>query len=356
MSSLINLLSVKRIIMLIMKKTFIAIILLLIIIAVVCLRYLGTGRIISPLGSGKVSSEKKLAQYSYTALKKTSFLGSNIVIDKIIKDNEIFTSYLFYYKVRGKNVSGLINVPKKSGDYPLIIMIRGFVDPSIYQTGVGTSHGGEFLAQNGFITLAPDFFGYGSSDKASPDAMEDRFLTYVSVMELISSVKNLNTVLENKSLSVRFDNNHLGIWGHSNGGQIALSILEISGKEYPTVLWAPVSKPFPYSILYYTDDIDDHGKALRKVVADFEKNYNSENYSLTNYFDWIKAPVQIHQGGADESVPKIWSDVLAENFKKNKIHVEYFTYPGEDHNFNQGNWNTVIKRTMDFYKKHFELN
>lgn len=338
------------------KKIIFSIGIILVFATIVGLKYLGQNKIFSPLGNGKISGEKKLAQYTYTALKKTTFYGSNIIIDKIIKDDESFTSYLFYFNVRGKKVSGLMNIPKKPGNYPLIIMIRGFVDPKIYQSGVGTSHGGEFLAQNGFITLAPDFFGYGSSDKSVSDAMEDRFLTYVTVMELISSTKNLNAALENKSLTVRFDNIHIGIWGHSNGGQIALSVLEISGKKYPTVLWAPVSKPFPYSILYYTDDIEDHGKALRKVVADFEKDYNAENFSLTNYFDWIKAPIQIHQGGADESVPKIWSDNLVENLKKIGKDVEYFTYPNEDHNFNQGNWNIVIQRTMEFYKKQFQLN
>jgi dipeptidyl aminopeptidase/acylaminoacyl peptidase len=336
-----------------MKKLFL-IIGIIIVAVVVGIKYLKSSEIISPLGKGRTSQEKKLAQYSYTALQNTTFSGSQIIIDKVMKDDINFTSYIFYYYAKGKKVSGLINVPKNSGNYPVIIMIRGFVDPSIYQPGVGTSHGGEVLAQNGFITLAPDFLGYGYSDKPSPDAMEDRFLTYVSVLELISSTKNLNTALKNKSLTARFDNMPLGIWGHSNGGQIALSVLEISGKDYPTVLWAPVSKPFPYSILYYTDDIADHGKALRKAVFDFEKDYDSEKYSPTNYFDWIKAQIQIHQGGADQEVPQKWSDTLVATLKEKGGDVEYFTYPGENHNFDQGSWDLVMQRTMAFYKKRFK--
>lgn len=329
---------------------------IIIVVILVGSKFLNPGKIISPLGNGKTSQEKKLDKYSYTALRKTTFSGSKIIIDKIIKDEENFTSYLFYFYTKEKKVSGLMNLPKKSGNYPIIIMVRGYVDKKIYEPGVGTSHGGEVLAQNGFITLAPDFLGYGYSDKASTDAIEDRFLTYVSVFELINSVKNLNVALENKSLTARFDATHLGIWGHSNGGQIALSVLEISGKDYPTVLWAPVSKPFPYSILYYTDDIDDHGKVLRKVVANFEKEYDAEKYSLTNYLDWIKTPLQIHQGGADEAVPQKWSDILVETLKKKEKDIEYFTYPGEDHNFSQGNWSLVMQRTMAFYKKWFKLN
>lgn len=326
---------------------------IIIVVVIVGFLYFKQTKILSPIGNETIPKEKKLAQYSYTVLQKTTFSGSEITIDKVLKDGDSFTSYLFYFTVQGKKVSGLMNVPKKSGEYPVILMIRGYIDKENYQSGVGTSHGGELMAQNGFITLAPDFLGYGYSDKASPDAMEDRFLTYISVLELISSTKNLNNALEHRSLTARFDNIHLGIWGHSNGGQIVLSVMEISGKEYPTVLWAPVSKPFPYSILYYTDDIDDHGKVLRKMVADFEKNYDSENYSFTNYLDWIKVSIQIHQGSSDEEVPQKWSDALVATLKQKEKDVEYFTYPGEDHNFSQGNWTLVMQRTIGFYKKSF---
>ena len=337
-----------------MKKIIILVVVVTIAGVIVGVTYVKQQKIISPLGKGIFLQEKKLLLYSYTALQKEAFSGSEIIIDKVIKDQEKFASNLFYFNVRGKKVSGLMNLPKKPGDYPVIIMIRGYADKDIYEPGVGTSHGGELMAENGFITLAPDFLGYGYSDKESPDVMEDRFLTYVTVLELISSTKNLNTAFENIGLAARFDKTNLGIWGHSNGGQIALSVLEISGKEYPTALWAPVSKPFPYSILYYTDDIPDHGKALRKVVADFEKDYDAEKYSLTNYLDWIRAPLQIHQGAEDEEVPQKWSDTLVETLKEKEKDVEYYIYPGEVHNFDQGNWDLVMQRTMAFYNKSFK--
>jgi dienelactone hydrolase len=297
---------------------------------------------------------KPLAKYSYPALRNTVFSGSEITIEKTVKDEEQFSSYIFFFTVQGKKVGGLMNVPKNPGSFPVIIMLRGYVPSEIYEPGVGTSRGGEVLAQNGFITLAPDFFGYGSSDNPPISSLEDRFLTYVTVLELIQSVPNLNTALEGESISARYEGSGLGIWGHSNGGQIALSALEISGQPYPTVLWAPVTKPFPYSVLYYTDDIDDHGKALRKVIADFEVDHDAEEYSLTNYLDWIQAPIQVHQGGGDEAVPQLWSDAFVATMKTKENDIDYYTYPGDDHNFTQGNWGTVIQRTMEFYSKEFK--
>ncbi len=141
------------------------------------------------------------------------------------------------------------------------------------------------------------------------------------------------------------------IWGHSNGGQIALSMLEITGKSFPTTLWAPVSKPFPYSILYYTDEYDDRGRALRKVIAGFEQDYNVDNFSIDQYLDLINAPMQIHQGLNDDAVPFEWSNELIEKLNELEKDVTYYTYPSADHNL-RPNWNTVIQRDLIFFQKH----
>lgn len=321
---------------------------LVIIIVFLLLRQCGC---IDPIGKVKKQT-RELDKYSYANLKKTKFSDSQITLGKILSEGNGYASRMFYFQVSGKKVSGLINIPTTSSTFPVIIMIRGYVDLEIYQTGIGTQHGREVLAQNGFITLAPDFLGYGESDMPFGSSLEERFLTYPTILTLIASIKNLNQVLEeNNYQDIKADSEKIGIWGHSNGGQIALSILEISGGNYPTVLWAPVSKPFPYSILYYTDEFDDNGRALRKVVSDFENNYESDKYSLTNYINWIKTPIQLHQGGVDEAIPQKWSDNFVKELEKNEIDVEYFTYSGEDHNFSNGSWGTVMQRTVEFYKE-----
>lgn len=290
---------------------------------------------------------KPLEKYTYPALRAYA-PNASITIDKEIKKNDDFTSYLFFLTTtQGKKVSGLMNVPATAGAHPIALLIRGFVDPANYTTGTGTQHLGEYLATKGFVTLAPDFLGYGQSDKPSPDAFEDRFLTYTTVIDLLATVKKpINGIATNPA--------KIGIWGHSNGGQIALSVAEIMGHQFPTVVWAPVSKPFPYSILYYTDEFDDKGKALRKVLAQFETLYDVEKYSLTNYFDWINAPIQVHQGEADEAVPVAWSDALVQTLKDKKKDVEYFTYPATNHNFQSDLWSLAASRTAAFFTKDFQ--
>ncbi|KKQ38374.1 MAG: Peptidase, partial [Candidatus Levybacteria bacterium GW2011_GWC2_37_7] len=280
-----------------------------------------------------------------------------------LEEKENHISQMFYYTIRdvinGKNrekkVSGLINVPKKEGIYSVIVMLRGFVPMETYATGTGTKRAGEVFAQNNFITLAPDFLGYGVSDNPSQNSMEERFQTYTTALTLLSSLENLNSGLEaSYSGRIKADSAKVGIWGHSNGGQIALSVLEITGKNYPTVLWAPVSKPFPYSILYFTDEFDDHGKALRKIVANFEKDYDIEQYSASNFYSWINAPIEIHQGIADNAVALKWSDQLVSDLKKLEKDVMYFTYPQADHNLSPG-WDEAVERSLNFYRKYLQM-
>lgn len=308
---------------------------------------------VSPIGKNILFQEKPLDKYTYNVLKNRRSEVSEIKLGKELINSDKYTSRLFFFYTSGKKVSGLINVPKTSGSVPVIVMIRGYVDKKAFQSGIGTKYTGEAFAKNGYLTLAPDFLGYGESDPAVKDAMEDRFMTYTTVLDLLASIKNLNRDLKNAGFNdLEVNVAKIGIWGHSNGGQISLSVLEISGGSYPTVLWAPVSKPFPYSILYYTDDIPDHGKALRKVVSDFEENYDSEKYSLTNFFNWISAPIQVYQGTADEAVPEKWSYDLYQNLKEATKEAELFVYPGEDHNFSKGSWESIVKQNINFYNKY----
>ena len=300
--------------------------------------------------------EKTLEKYEYQNLKNRKPNNGEIIFENILKDEKEFTSYVFFFKTDGKKVSGLANIPKKCiNKCPVLILLRGYVDQTIYTTGVGSERVGQGFAKAGYITLSPDFLGYGESENPSIDALEERFQSYTTTLDLLASIENIDTSLKAlEKLNISADKDKIGIWGHSNGGQITISILEITGGEYPTVLWAPVSKPFPYSILYFTDEFEDHGKALRKLVADFESIYDVEKFSPSNFYNLIKAPIQIHQGSLDDAVPEKWSNELESNLKNENIDVEYFTYKTENHNFNLGSWDKAFERSLNFFNKQLE--
>ncbi len=316
-------------------------------------------------------TEKPLEKYSFQRLREAQIVPSTISIGRKLKDDPDFASYLFTYTIdrnllnsdTDKEVSGLMNIPKEPGVYPVIVMYRGFVPRENFTTGEGTRRTAEEFARNGFITLAPDFLGFGESDNGADGSIEDRLQTYPTALTLLASVPNLSQALlefeqaeQEPIIDVSADSEHLGIWGHSNGGHIALAVLAITGKEIPTVLWNPVTKPFPYSILYFTDEYKDEGKALRKVVADFEREYDVFAYSPSKYYEWISAPIQLHQAIEDEAVPVRWSDQFADSMEGMEKDIEYFKYSGENHNFNLGSWDTAMTRSINFYIEQFEEN
>ncbi len=307
---------------------------------------------------------KPLLAYSFENLRKTKIPVSTITLGRQVSSTTTTFSQVFYYETPSKpgsskleKVSGLMNAPTQPGNYPVIVMFRGFVPLTIFAPGVGTDPVAKVLAQNGFITLAPDFLGYGESSPAATDVFENRFQTYTTALSMLSSLPTLNTGLNaSYSGSLTADMSHIGIWAHSNGGHIALSTLAISGVTYPTVLWAPVSPSFPYDILYYTDEADDQGKSLRRLLAQFESIYNTDVFSPPNYYQWIQAPMDIEQGTADVEVPYWWTDNLVKTLTKNGLSVTYNIHPGADHNMlPSATWNSAVQNTVTFYKKEFGL-
>jgi len=305
--------------------------------------------------------EKPLEEYSFANLRKTSFPSTDIILGEEVSETASSTARLFYFSTPTtpqstgtKKVSGLINIPKGPGTYPVIVMFRGYVPAEIYKPGMGTQPSASVFSQQRFITLAPDFLGYGESDKPSTNSFEDRFETYTTALSLLASITNLNSALEKEFAGqVKAESNHINLWGHSNGGHIALATLAITGQNYPTVLWAPVSKSFPYSILYYTDEYDDQGKTTRKALSDFEKLYDTQVFSPPRYYRFITAPIALFQGRNDQEVLPWWSAELAKKLREDyELDIEYTEYPNADHNLQPDGWNDAVSRSMSFYRTH----
>lgn len=328
-----------------MKKTILLLFLLLIALAAF---YSGDfwrqGNIdlVSPLSRLQTQPEKPktLTKYSFKNLQQRVFLGSQIKLEKIMQKETGYTSYLFSFQSEGKKVTGQANIPFGKGKFPVIVMLRGYADDEVYFTGLGTRKAAGFFAERGFITLAPDFLGFGGSDEGSSDILENRFERPVTVLDLLSSIKTLKEV----------DPDKIMIWGHSNGGQIAISVLEITQKPYPTTLWAPVTKGFPESVLTYVGEMDDKGLKVKVAIDGFLQDYDHKQYSVDNYFGDITGPIQLHQGTADPLVPIEWSDTFVNKMESLGKKVTYYKYRGNDHNLAQS-WDLVVARDLEFFRR-----
>jgi len=310
-----------------------------------------------------VKNSGYLAKYNFENLKKRENkkseikkVGKTLVVDEarkeLVKRGDLkgksfdFETWAITFESNGKKISGMMNLPKgyKSKKSPVIIMIRGFAESEGYFIGSGSWKAADELARNGVVTVSLDFLGFGLSDQESKDILEARFEKPESVLDLIESVKNLDFV----------DPEKVGIWAHSNGGQIAISVLEVTGKNYPTVLWAPMTNPFPKSVLETIDEDSDSGRIVKNKIEEFEKNYDSKLYSIDNFYDWIEAPILIHQGTADEWCKVEWQKDLQNKLKKIGKDVILDIRSGNDHNLKQS-WDEVIKMDINFFESRFGI-
>lgn len=320
--------------------------------------------------------ELPLLEYSIENLAKKNFEAKKpIKIEKIISSdlNKKTYALLFSYESQGKNISGALNLKldETSLIKPIVVMIRGFVPLEGYFSGAGTKNAAAVLAENNYVTFAPDFLGYGSSDTESSNTWEARFIKVANVIDLLKTIEaypqiDLSSIKELPIKEITLDASKIGIWAHSNGGQIAVSTLEVLGSNLPTTLWAPVLAPFPYSIMYFTDENDDEGKEARKYLSQFEADYDVFDFSLTKHLDRLHGPIQIQHGINDDSALVSWTEefltkIDLENEKRaaastqsaveNKIEIDFYKYPGANHNL-QPNWDEAIKKDLSFFAKN----
>lgn len=375
------------------RKVLLVIVALLLLVATTTVGYLVAWYRLSETGlqsafiTDESVSERLLAEYTFPALRERTYAAQNITIESELADStEEVHSYLFSSQLLGRNMTGQLLLPAEiTSETPVIVMLRGYVPLSIYETGVGTRNAARAFARAGFITIAPDFFGYGESDPEPEDSWQGRFEKPAAVAELLTTIEEVGipTNPDNTSFA-KHRTEKIGIWGHSNGGQIALSTKVITSSPAPTTLWAPVTAPFPYSVLYFSDETEDEGRGVRLWINQLDSEYDLREFSHTQYLDGLTGPLQIHHGTNDDAALKYWSDefidkIEAEDERRADARVareaelatssatmtteplpdpdvRYFIYPGADHNLQPPeNWSLAVTRDITFFRETLDF-
>jgi len=299
----------------------------------------------SPKGAVKEEIDLPLKRYDFNELlRRGGVAGEFEVLGEIeaIKERRSrlgeedlkFSTREIRFKSEGKWVSGMMNYyPERSSLSKVIIMVRGYAEKEGYYVGSGSYRMADELAKSGLVTISVDFLGFGNSEAESTDVLEARFEKVVTVMDLIATVKSLPWV----------DKSSLGIWAHSNGGQIVLSVAEILGEGIPMVLWAPMTQPFPKSVL----ETIEPDSPVKQILEDFEKRYDSRRYAFENYYEWLRSPVLIFQGDKDEWCSVDWQEKVVEGIEKAGGEAELRVITGDDHNFSK-NWQRVAAESVYF--------
>jgi len=306
--------------------------------------------------SKKVS---KMEKYDFDSLKvawergeygnsEIKILGPiKAIVDRRKADPETrkydFVTRQIEFMSGGKRITGMINYFNDEIKRPAVIMVRGYAEKAGYYSGSGSFRMADQLAKAGMVTVSIDFLGYAQSENESTDMMEARFEKVPAVLDLIGAVRKLEGV----------DPQRIGFWAHSNGGQITLSVLEVTGQYFPTVMWAPMTQKFPDSIISTASDLEDGGRAVKAAVETLAKFHDPRRYAFENYYDWVNSPIVIIHGTKDPWCEVEWQRGVVARLTNLGKTAELRVIEGAGHNMEgRGGetWKDVAQQTVDYFK------
>jgi dipeptidyl aminopeptidase/acylaminoacyl peptidase len=244
---------------------------------------------------------------------------------------------------------------KPLGGFPVIILNHGYITPEKYTPDGNYIAYVDALSRAGYIVFKPNYRGNGKSE-GSPGSTYFSPNYIIDDLNALASVKNLPDANPDK----------IGLWGHSMGGNITLRVSEISPDIKAAVIWGGVVASYNDIIYNWqtrvpyqpsSEDLYLRNLGLSSLLAKYGNP--SQNPTFWNSVDpttnlnYINAPFQIHVGLADPQVPPDFSKGLFEKLTKEKKFVQYFEYPGANHDINQS-FSLAMKRTIEFFDHYLK--
>lgn len=297
---------------------------------------------------------QNLDPLSIVAMRNKKYPGSEIKIQEDLGIVNNYHEYVVSYLSEGLKINALLTVPLDTvpiNGWPIIIFNHGYIPPTVYRTTERYLAYMDAFARNGYVVIKPDYRGNGFSE-GKPEGAYYSLAYATDVLNAIASIKKYPGVNVDK----------IGMWGHSMGGNIALRILVINKDIKAAVIWGGVVGSYNDLIHNWQRRVSYQPPANELALRN---NYRSNLISKygepkTNPAFWntidptyflndISAPVQLHAGSEDEAVPILFSQNLYDSMKKIGKKIEFFTYPGADHNISEPNFDVAMKRSVDFF-------
>jgi dipeptidyl aminopeptidase/acylaminoacyl peptidase len=289
----------------------------------------------------QVPAELSVAHFAAMRLE-----GTDLTFTGVLDDNDAYTRHAITYRSNGLTISGIMNIPKGDGAFPLVIFAHGYIDPSVYTQGRGLKREQDFLARQGFAVLHTDYRGFAASDP-SPDVRE----VYDAGLEYSMDAVNAVNAVRNAKLA-QVDAQHVGILGHSLGGGVALNIAVARPDLADAfVLYAPVHSDAWENFSRWRSKRDDKDRTPAVLGTREENPAAWDALSSLTYLKNITAPVLLFQGTADADVPPAWSDDLNAQLEELHKDITYVSYEDEKHEFIP-RWEDFMKRITAFLREN----
>lgn len=277
---------------------------------------------------------------SLEALMRARYDGRDLRLGRVLARNTAYTRHVVTYRSGDLTISGIMNVPRGDGPFPVLILAHGHIDTAIYVNGQGLRREQDYLARRGYVVLHTDYRNHAQSDD-DPNAELGMRLGY--------TVDVINAVYAVRASSLPFlDGARVGILGRSMGGGVALNVAVVQPDLVNAiVLFAPVS----------SDAVDNFNRWIRrdvvggKIIAAYGKPDPASPFwrgvSPVTFFDRVRAPILVHHGTHDESVPIAWTRRTVRALERLGKSVRFYVYEGERHAFGS-RWPESMRRTVRF--------
>jgi fermentation-respiration switch protein FrsA (DUF1100 family) len=305
------------------------------------------------------TSTPTLFPMSILAERETAYPGSAISIEATLEPGANYYRYYAWYESQGLKIYGLLTVPfgeKPANGWPAIIFNHGYIDPRVYKTTERYTAYVDQLARHGYIVYKIDYRGHDRSEGEATGAYGDPGYT-TDVLNGISSMRIFPLA----------DPDRIGLWGHSMGGFLTLRAMVISQDIKAGVIWSGVVGSYPDMICCW------HHADLQVSATTPNPNFRSgwrtqwqnlfgtpeENpafwmgISANSYLSDLSGPLQLHHDVGDSEVPVKFSQDLYQEVQAAGKTVEYFEYPGDDHNL-ANYFNLAMQRTIEFFDRYLK--
>jgi dipeptidyl aminopeptidase/acylaminoacyl peptidase len=291
------------------------------------------------------------APYTIAGLRGRSYgTEGQIEIVRVLEQTASFTRYLIAYQSDGLRITGMLNRPEGDGPFPVVILNHGYYPLDVYQTGNGSKLAADYLAARGFLTLSPDFRSHAGSDDA-PNLFRAGHV--IDTLNLIPLAQKLPEAQPGQ----------VGMWGHSNGGAITAKAIVVSDQIAAAVIYSPASSNIveDYQFRVGRSRARAGQPPQRGGISTVEIEFPVtpeqapdlyQRLSPLPFLDFVQAPIQIHWGTADETVPYKWPGDLLQGLQDADKQVEYFEYAGQPHSFQGAANQLYLRRIAEFFSLH----
>ena len=283
---------------------------------------------------------------SLPALMGKEYDGRGLRLGRVLGEASSYTRRAVTYRSGDLRISGIINIPRGKGPFPVLVLLHGYIDPAIYVTGQGLMREQDYLARRGYVVLHTDYRNHAGSDD-DPRAERGLRLGYTEDV--------VNAVLAIKGSPLPFlDGERVGLLGRSMGGGVTYNTLVAQpGLVDAAVVFAPVSSRTSDNFDRWIRD--ERPELAAEIVDRYGAPEDSGQFwrevSPRTYFGRISEPLLIHHGTSDDSCPIRWTRATYDALQQGGKDAQLFVYDGEEHAFGP-QWPLSIRRTVRFFDRH----